>query len=41
LKWFYIQNPKEIKLEDYINKSSRSIEKAFIEKEIPKKEAVV
>ena len=29
LKRFYIQNPKEIRPKDHINKSSRGIKKAF------------
>ena len=41
LKRFYIYNLKDIRPKDYINKSSYSIKEAFIEEEIPKKEAVV
>ena len=41
LKWFYIQNPKEIRLEDCINKNSYNIKEAFTEEKILKEEAVV
>jgi hypothetical protein len=41
LKWFYIQDSEEIKLKNYINKSSYSIKEAFTEEKIPKEEAVV
>jgi hypothetical protein len=41
LKQFRIRDPEEIRLEDYINKSSRNIEEVFTEEEIPKEEAVV
>ena len=40
-KRFYIKNPKKIKLEDRINRSSYNIEEVFIEEEVPKEEAVV
>jgi len=40
LKRFHIRDPKEIRLENYINKSNCSIEEAFIEEETPKEEAV-
>ena len=41
LKQFYIQNLKEIKPKNHINKSSYGIKEAFTEEEIPKEEAVV
>ena len=40
LKRFYIQNPKEIRLEDYINKNSCGMEEAFIEEEILKEKTI-
>ena len=40
LKWFYIQDSKEIRPEDCINESSCGIEEAFAEEETPKEEAV-
>jgi hypothetical protein len=40
LKWFLIQDLKEIRLEDRLNKSNRNMEEVFVEEEAPKREAV-
>ena len=40
LKWFYIQDPEEIRPEDCINKSNYNIEEVPIEEEVPKDKAV-
>ena len=40
LKWFFAQNPEEIRPEDYTNKNNYDIKEVFAEKETPKEEAV-
>ena len=40
LKWFFAQNPEEIRPEDCMNKSNYNIKDIFAEKEALKKETV-